>query len=160
MRFHYFILLLFALAPAASFRMTVARPHALRRSSNPLMSDEGVESADPAVTPADSAGADEGEPTAAAEASAPVAATPDQLVNLFRVPEVPADKAGPTLPVSSTADKIKGFAGLLVLLVASGWILNYSFSANSPLLAPPPGERVNEGLVKYATPLQKAAELD
>ena len=77
------------------------------------------------------------------------------------VPLAPAEiPKGPTMPVSSTFDKIKGFAAIAVVLVALGFILDYSFSPNSPLLAPP-GEpaglfstnpekpKVNKGMEKY-----------
>lgn len=60
---------------------------------------------------------------------------------------------GPTLPVSSTADKLKGFAAILLVLIGAGWTLNYSFSPDSPLLASDE-PKVNQAMVKYATPLK------
>ena len=62
---------------------------------------------------------------------------------------------GPTLPVSSTFDKIKGLALIFVLLIVSGYVLNYAFSPNSVFLAPEE-PAVNETLLKYTSALDKA----
>ena len=67
---------------------------------------------------------------------------------LFVVPEGASKE--PTLPVSSLADKVKGIAGLLVGLVAIGWVLNFSFSSDSPFLASDE-PKVNTALQKYTS---------
>ena len=59
------------------------------------------------------------------------------------------------MPVSSFTDKLKGFAAIFVLLLASGFVLNFSFSPASPLLANQEPQ-VNAGMVKYAGVTSKA----
>ena len=68
----------------------------------------------------------------------------------------PIDPNAPTMPVSSTVDKIKGLGVIAVVLFASGVVLNYAFSPGSIFLASDE-PKVNEGLVKYTTILEKAA---
>ena len=66
---------------------------------------------------------------------------------------------GPTMPVSSTATKVKGLAAIFVSLFAIGFIINFSFSPASPLLNGPE-PKVNEGLVKYGAVVTSAAGSD
>lgn len=68
----------------------------------------------------------------------------------------PAPRDEPVLPISSTADKVKGLAIVLVALVGSGFLLNYAFSPNSVFLASPE-PKVNEGLRKYAGVIESAS---
>ena len=69
---------------------------------------------------------------------------------------LPAPRDEPVLPISSTADKVKGLAIFLVALVGSGFLLNYAFSPNSVFLASPE-PKVNEGLRKYAGVIESAS---
>lgn len=121
-----------------------AKPRApvqrLAMSSDSGMSSEADAAAQPEAAPS--------APPAAEPSATEIAAA------LFRVPEVPESKRGPTMPVSSTADKIKGFAAIGVALVAIGFGLNYAFSEESVFLADP--EPVNEGLRKYAGVVESA----
>jgi hypothetical protein len=90
------------------------------------------------------------------EVEPPAPADGDDMPSPTPDADVPAAAAGPpidrgpTMPVSSTGDKVKGLGGIFFFLVAAGWILNYSFSPSSPLLAPAE-PKVNEALVKYTT---------
>ena len=69
---------------------------------------------------------------------------------------LPAPRDEPVLPISSTADKVKGLTIFLVALVGSGFLLNYAFSPNSVFLASPE-PKVNEGLRKYAGVIESAS---
>ena len=69
---------------------------------------------------------------------------------------LPAPRDEPVLPISSTADKVKGLAICLAALVGSGFLLNYAFSPNSVFLASPE-PKVNEGLRKYAGVIESAS---
>ena len=62
--------------------------------------------------------------------------------------EASAEESAPTMPVSSTAFKIKGLAAVFAVLCATGWVLDYSFSSDMFLAADEPA--VNQGLAKYA----------
>ena len=56
------------------------------------------------------------------------------------------------LPVSSLADKVKGFVAIAVFLFATGYTLNYAFSDASPLISRPE-DKVNKAMLKYSAPL-------
>ena len=81
------------------------------------------------------AGEGEGEVDEAALAGAP--ANPLEIARLTFVdpPKASPADSGPTMPVSSTADKIKGLGAIVVALLASGFVLNYAFSSESVFLS-------------------------
>ena len=81
-------------------------------------------------------------------AAEPEASAPDAALEVAPAPVEAEEYRGPTMPVSSLGDKLKGFGVILVTLVAVGFTLNYSFSPSSPLLNAE-GPKVNEGMVKY-----------
>ena len=151
------LLLIGVLSASALLVPQLHAPHLKRHSSlrhPPIV----AEAAEPDAVPAAD---DSEEPVAAEEAVAapPATATTPLPIKILQGAEIPEDKRGPSMPVSSTADKIKGFASIFVVLLATGFVLNYSFSAQSPLLAPKDdaGAPVNVALQKYSKPLQQAA---
>ena len=80
---------------------------------------------------------------------------PDKPADSDEVMTTTRNDSGATMPVSSFTDKLKGFAAIFVLLLASGFVLNFSFSPASPLLANQEPQ-VNAGMVKYAGVTSKA----
>ena len=76
-------------------------------------------------------------------------------------PATQIDDRGPTMPVSSTGDKIKGLGAIVVGLGATGVILNYAFSPGSIFESPTMRNEptANERAVqKYTSAMQQAAD--
>ena len=73
----------------------------------------------------------------------------------------PINDGGPTMPVSSTGDKIKGLGAIVVGLGATGAILNYAFSPGSIFESPAMRNEptANERAVqKYTSTFQQAVD--